>query len=81
MEKIYLIKTKCGHTLRWRFEMVQNKGDYGNGKYILIVNLDTHELIAYVDVRYHVQFNLTEFIKNYIKQYFGQNLKTFYEEG
>lgn len=76
MEKIYLIETKCNHTLRWRFEEVR----HSNGKYVIIVNLDAHELIAYVDVRYHVQFNFTEFIHDYIKEYFGQNLKTFYEE-
>ena len=59
MEKIYLIETKYGHTVRWRFEQVQHKSEYGNGKYVIIVNLDTHELIAYVDVRYHVQFSMT----------------------
>ena len=80
MEKIYLIETKCSHTVRWRFKQVHHKSEYGNGKYVIIVNLDTHELIAYVDVRYHVQFSMTEFANNYIKQYFGQNLKTFYEE-
>ena len=80
MEKIYLIETKCNHTLRWRCEVVQHKSEYGNGKYVIIVNLDTHELVAYVDARYYVQFNFTEFIHDYIKQYFGQNLKTFYEE-
>lgn len=81
MEKIYLIETKCGHTVRWRFEEVQHKSEYGNRKYVIIVNLETHELIDYMYVRCYVQFNLTEFIENYIKQYFGQNLKTFYEEG
>ena len=40
MEKMYLIKTKCGHTVQWRFEQVQNKRDYGNGKYVIIVNLE-----------------------------------------
>lgn len=80
MEKIYLIETKCGHTARWRFEQVHHKSEYGNGKYVIIVNLETHELIAYADVRYHVQFNFAEFCKLYIKQHFGQNLKTFYEE-
>lgn len=80
MEKIYLIETKYDHTVRWRFEQVQHKQEYGNGKYVIIVDLNTHELIAYIDVRYHVQFSMTEFANNYIKQYFGQNLKTFYEE-
>ena len=74
MEKIYLIETKCGHTVRWRVKEIKQK-------YVLIVNLDTHALVACVYVRYYVQFNLTEFVGNYIKQYFGQNLKTFYEEG
>lgn len=76
MEKIYLIETKCDHTLRWRCEEVR----HSNGRYVIIVNLNTHELVAYVDVRYHIQFNFAEFCKSYIKEYFGQNLKTFYEE-
>ena len=76
MEKIYLIKTKCGHTIRWRLEEVKQE----RRKYVIIVNLDTHELIDYVYVRYYAQFNFVEFVDNYIKQYFGQNLKTFYEE-
>ena len=80
MKKRYLIETKCGHAVRWSFEEVQYKREYGNGKYVIIVNLNTHELIAHVDVRYHVQFDFTEFCESYIKQYFGQNLKTFYEE-
>lgn len=77
MEKIYLIEAKYGHTVRWRFEVVQHK----NGKYVIIVNLDTHELIESVDVRYRVQFDFAEFCKSYIKKRFGQNLKAFYEEG
>ena len=80
MEKIYLIETKCGKTLRWRFEEVQHKREYGNGKYIIVVNLDTHELVTCTRVRYNVQFTFTDFIDNYIKVYFGQLLKTFYEE-
>lgn len=73
MEKIYLIETKYGHTLRWRFEEQQ--------KYVTIFNLETREPIESVDVRYRVQFDFAEFCKSYIKKRFGQNLKAFYVEG
>lgn len=80
METIYLIETKCNHMLRWRFEEVQHKSEYGNGKYVIIVNLDTHELVAYVDVRYDKDYDFGTFCARYIKDYFGSNLKTYFEE-
>lgn len=80
MEHIYVVKTNCNHTLRWRFEEVQHKNEYGNGKYVVIVNLDTHELIGYVDIRYHINFNFTAFCENYIKEYFGTNLNNYFME-
>lgn len=41
MEHIYVIETKCKHTLRWRFEEIRHRSEYGNGRYVIIVDLDT----------------------------------------
>ena len=80
METIYLIETKNDKLLRWRFEEVHTKSEYGNGKYAIIVNLDTSELIAYVDVRYHINFNFETFCVGYIEGYFKKNLERCYKE-
>ena len=80
MEHIYVIETKCKHTIRWRFEEIQHKSEYGNGKYVIVVNLDTHELIGYIDVRYYINFNFTTFCEEYIKEYFGNNLNKHFTE-
>lgn len=80
METIYLIETKCGHHLRWRFEEVQLKNEYGNGKYVIIVNLDTHELIGNIDVRYYINFNFETFCRSYIEGYFKSNLFNYSKE-
>lgn len=80
METIYLIKTKCDHNLRWRFTETFNENDYGTGRYIIIVNLNTHECLGFVDVRYATNFNFKTFCEEYIKEYFGTNLKTYFVE-
>lgn len=80
MEIIYVIETKCDHILRWRFEEIQHKSEYSNGKYVIIVNLDTCKLIDYVDVRYCVNFDFETFCAKYIEEYFGTNLSKIYKE-
>lgn len=80
MEAIYLIETKDNHKLRWRFEEVQYQSDYGNGRYVIIVNLDTRQLIANVDIRHWTNFNFETFCRSYVEGYFKNNLENYFME-
>ena len=77
MEAIYVIETKCGHTVRLQFKEVRNDKDYGNGIYVICVNLESPNDAEYLDLRYYVNYDFETFCKERIEFRYGNNLKSY----
>lgn len=86
-EAIYVIKTRSGKRLRWKFSESRSDSGYGRDMYVGVVNLASNELgnrhdllVGLLDVRYEVVYDFKLTCEQYIKRYFGTNLDFFYEE-
>lgn len=73
---IYKVTTTNGTSKILEFTEHHTDTDYGNGNYITVVNIDTDEILAYVDMRYQ-NYVFKTFCESYIKQYYGENLLTY----
>lgn len=65
---------KNGHKYTWTFTECKNENDYGNGIYI---GVDRGDDRFSIDARYITDYNFEQICTNYIKDWYGDNLKGY----